>query len=93
MKAETQGRLWRSATYTSLSDLENMSQEGGEKEKKKGTVNMISRGARAERVRAAGAAQPRGRLAGIPGLAAHPSGRPAPRPLPGALARLPSSLQ
>lgn len=38
---------------------------------------MISRGARAERVRAAGAAQPRGRLAGIPGLAAHPSGRPA----------------
>lgn len=90
LKAQTEGRLWQSSAYTSFSDLEKMSQERGErgKKKKNKTVNSSSRGARAARLRLR-AARRRGRPAGIPGLAAHPSGRPAPHLVPATLAASP----
>lgn len=90
LKVETEGRLWQSSAYTSFSDLEKMSQERGESGGVGGkrTVNSSSRGARAACLRLR-AARRRGRPAGIPGLAAHPSGRPAPHPVPAKLTASP----
>lgn len=97
LKAETEGRLRQSSACTSLSDLEKMSQERGKGEKKGGgegerTINSSSRRVRARPTRGFRRRGGGGARAGIPGLAAHPSGRPAPRLLPATFAGSPQLI-